>query len=97
MWYDEQPEYTCNDCDEKQSKLEDAQDFLKGIVDLLYGDKQFDLNHFEFCLDNLCSQLNVKLPDGDLVLHRPTPTDRAIEAWKKWSVNYLKSLTYTQD
>jgi hypothetical protein len=95
MWYDEQPEYVCPDCDDKESRLDEGKEFLKEIIDLLYSNKKFDLEHFEFCLENLCHHLKVKLPDNELVLHRPTPTDRAVDAWKKWNTSFLKSLTYT--
>ncbi len=95
MCYYEREEYECYDCDNKQLKLNEAQDFLIPIVNQLYNKAEFDLEHFIFCLDNLCSQLGVKMPDGDIMLQSPTPTNIVIDAWKKWNTNYLKSLTYT--
>jgi hypothetical protein len=93
MWYDEQP--CCPSCDDKESALAEAKDFLMPIVQQLYNQAKFDLDHFEFCLDNLCAQLGVKLPDGDLIINQESQTEKMLEAWKKWNKNYLQSLTYT--
>ncbi len=71
--YDEyfEPERpSCRQCEESQQKLDDAKEFLEGVVEKLYSRDTLDVLHLEFLLDELCFYLDVKSGIGDLQIQR---------------------------
>jgi hypothetical protein len=66
--FDCQDDYDCPGCEDKKNKLDNAADFLKGVLNQLYGAEDFEGDRLEYCLDELCTYLGVKIPDGDLMI-----------------------------
>lgn len=78
-WYepDCEPDYSCYKCDEKQTVIDEAGEWLKTLVKQLYSKEKLDLLEFENNLDELCHLLNIQIGKGDLNIQRksefPTP------------------------
>lgn len=58
----------CRKCDEVEQRMDDAGEFLKEVVEQLYGKKHLEPTLLEYALDNLCHYLGVKMVPGDLVI-----------------------------
>lgn len=56
--------------EEQAERLEMSSDFLKGVLDQLYGKEPFDEHMLEFRLEELCGFLNVTLPRTPLRVQR---------------------------
>lgn len=54
----------CEDCDEKDHVISNASDFMSAIVEQLYTDKPLDNEELERYLSEICSYLNVSIPEG---------------------------------
>lgn len=80
MFYDKGPgDYDCDyldyfcerDDDEKPGlDTDEMADYLKTVVDYVYGRAVMDECVFECALQDLGDMLNVKLPEGDLKIRR---------------------------
>ena len=65
----------CNGCNERDETLQAAADSLKELFAILYGKTTFNLIKLEGYLEELADQLEVKLPDNDLIIQRvPGPS-----------------------
>lgn len=91
-YYDAQPDYCCDECEKKDYKLDNAKDFLTGIMDQLYGKEKFDLALLEFRLDELCHYLDVEPMPGDLQIE--PKEDNKVMPIEKWlQFNELEQVT----
>jgi len=93
--YDYDPYYDdvcdeCGHCKEYSTEKDYAADFMKGILDHLYGDKALDLKNLEHCLEELAHILQVKFPEKDLTIRRETP--KFLQEWVNFNNNYLKQI-----
>lgn len=101
-WYepDVEVEYCCKKCEEKDQTMDNAADFLTGIIEQLYSKTNFNSVEFEWILEQLCHYLKVKMPINELQICRKHQSKiaeisqiAAIDDWKKFNQNYLKELT----
>jgi hypothetical protein len=94
MFYEEIEDFqtSCFCCEHKEKTIDEAREFVTGIIESLFTTQPFNPNDFMFCLQELCYYLNVKFPEKDIVLNRKNPTDMIVESWKKWNTKALKSL-----
>ena len=60
----------CLECEDKQRILDDAKDFLIGIVEQIYSRKELDTEILDHCIEHLCYTLNVKPPFGQIQVAR---------------------------
>jgi hypothetical protein len=91
----------CFGCDEKDNKIDNVKYWLKYLLEQLYSKTAFDCDEFERCLQELCSEVSMKIPKEELcVEHKaslkiathPMQKTFDIGAWKDWNNNYLKSV-----
>lgn len=68
----------CSECTDIQQKFDNAQEFLEGICDQLYGLKTFCREDLAFYMEELCWYLNVKLPEKELKVHSISPKEDKI-------------------
>jgi len=71
-WYEPDCDYDveCDSCDKLNRKLDNAKDFLEGIMEIMYSKDRFDEATFESHLDELCSYLGVPMNLGELMIRR---------------------------
>ena len=70
-YYYSDDEYSVEDTSEYREvsqRLDDATDWFKEIVEILYGKKPFDLNQLENALDEISSYLRVNIPKTHLMV-----------------------------
>jgi|ERR1051325_500866 hypothetical protein len=90
-WYepDCEPDYECSACDEKQKRLENAQEFFTGVAEMLYGKTNLNIDDLDNMMEELAGYLDVKLPEGDNILRKNSDV---LQDWVKFNNNYLKKL-----
>jgi len=85
----------CKSCEDYEKKMSDAGMFLGEIVELLYGEDEFNLASFENCMEELCGLLKVefnpKLVNIDFE-DKNSSMDDLLEVWKSSNTEYLKGL-----
>ena len=71
-WYEDDyyEERECSTCNDLESKIEDIKDFMQGVVDQIYGLEDFDELSLENYIEELCSQLKIKLPTTTIKLQK---------------------------
>jgi hypothetical protein len=93
-WYepDYEPEYECWKCDEKDKVIENAQDFFSGIVDMLYGKVDLDVDHLDNMIEELGSYLDVNIPSDAKNILKKDNMQNVLQSWIKFNNNHLKAL-----
>lgn len=61
--YDYEQHYECNDCVIKSQEMTHAKDYMKSVVNMMFGLEKFDRNEMIRCLDEVCSVLGIQIPD----------------------------------
>lgn len=85
----------CFDCETKDRTIQNAQEFLEGIVEVLYRKEKINWMLLETYLEEICHYLNVKLPKEDLVVIREqSKIEEILPNWIKANNQYLKSLKH---
>lgn len=59
-------ENECFNCKEKDERIENSAIMLKGILDILYGNEEFDSDKLEFYLEELSNSLEFKMKTSTL-------------------------------
>lgn len=71
-WYEndyyEQEE--CSTCNKLETKIEDIKDFMKGAIDQIYGQEEYDEHTLEFYLEEICNKLNIKFPKTNIQIQK---------------------------
>ena len=62
--------YQCSDCRSMEQKIDDAKEYLQGVLDALYSSHSLDTGMLESNLDELCRILEVKPNLGELQIQR---------------------------
>jgi hypothetical protein len=61
----------CKQCAEKETALQEAREYLEGVIEQLYSKDKLDISTLEFNLDELCSFLGVKIGKDLPNIQRP--------------------------
>ena len=91
-----EPEHECKHCNEKEQTMDEAREFIQGIVEQIYSNKALEKGILEHCLDELCFLFNVEMAKGEMTIARKQ-NDKIIspfglETWVKANNDYLKEL-----
>jgi len=62
----------CKQCSEKEEALQEAREYLEGVIEQLYSKDKLDISTLEFNLDELCSFLGVKIGQDLPNIQRPS-------------------------
>jgi len=90
-------ETECFGCSEKENKIDDIKYWLRSIVDQLYSKEKLDVVEFETALQELCFNVNIRVPIKALEIQRKEPKEleKELSTWIQWSKDHLQQLTQT--
>ena len=100
-YYEPYCEKECSGCQDKKTELKDIKYWMKALVEQLYSKEKLDYLDCEQCIEEICSVVDVKIPEGELTIDRkqgvkatyhPMLKEFDVEGWKSWNNNYLKQL-----
>jgi hypothetical protein len=60
--------HECNLAEDLGNKLCDIQDYFLGMIEMLYGKKEFDRNRLENYIGEICHYLDIKEPIEPLAI-----------------------------
>lgn len=85
--------YECTDCEEYETKLDSARDYLSAIVKQLYTEDILDLDGLEEDIDALCNILGVRIGKGDLQIQRKRVSmPEYVFEWVDFNNEYLRKI-----
>lgn len=88
-----EPEHSCKQCEEKEQRIDDAREFLEGIIDHLYGSQPLDKVNLQHCIEELCHFLGVHFDRDELNIARnKSKIEPYLKDWMSFNQNYLKEM-----
>jgi hypothetical protein len=60
--------HECSQAEESAEKLYYTKDFFQGMIEMLYGKKEFDRNSLENYIGEICHYLDIKEPEEPLAI-----------------------------
>ncbi len=71
-WIDEDDccDRECRECEKKQHTIDNAKDFLEGVIQALYSHKPLDVDALDNHLEELCAFLEVNMPKERIQVQR---------------------------
>lgn len=67
--------YDCNDCMINSQEITHAKDYMKEMIDMLFGETKFNKHELIKCIEEIGSTLGVSIPDhGNLAIESKTMT-----------------------
>ena len=81
----------CKKCDEKDKTIFEIEHYFKGMVEILYGKQKFSEGELESCIDEICSLLQMNMPQGTIQVEKKRPSKAAfLENWLTYNKEFLK-------
>lgn len=77
-------EIVCKDCEEHESNLKNVEEYFSEVRNCLYGVSEFNKEHLDHCMIELCYLLKVSIPKGELKVDK----ERTLPDFKrtKWTI-----------
>lgn len=93
---DEPPSGACDECFDRYARTKSTHYWLNALIEQLFGSDKIDPTLIMDYLDELCSQVGMSLPKGEVTVERKlntkiTPIMESINEWTKFNREYLRT------
>ena len=89
---DHSSDQRCSDCEMNEQRFDNAREYFDDILRILYGKEKYRIGKLEECIDEVCSALKMKFPNGELQIQKKNKTDTILQNWVEYNQKHLKEI-----